>query len=69
MSAANRIACKYGPAKAGLYVSRLGGHEQLAAAWIDHRQDVPGTLEEATREAARLLQAHPGLVVGISVNG
>jgi hypothetical protein len=41
----------------------LGRHQQLAAAWIDHRQEVPGTLQEATREAARLLRAHPELVV------
>jgi WD40-like Beta Propeller Repeat len=44
---------------------RLGGSRQrraraqLAAAWSDHRQDVAGSIEEATREAARLLRAHP----------
>jgi hypothetical protein len=41
----------------------LGRPQQLAAAWSDHRQQVPGTLEEASREAARLLDGHPELVV------
>jgi hypothetical protein len=41
----------------------LGRPEQLAMAWSDHRRTVPGTLDEATREAIRLLDAHPELVV------
>ena len=41
----------------------LGRPEQLAAAWHDHRQQVPGTIDEASREAARLLEVHPELVV------
>jgi hypothetical protein len=41
----------------------LGAAAALAAAWADHRQQVPGTLDEASCEAARLLEAHPGLVV------
>jgi hypothetical protein len=41
----------------------VGRPEQLAVAWSDHRQAVPGTLDEATREAIRLLAAHPELVV------
>jgi hypothetical protein len=41
----------------------LGRQEQLATAWSDHRQAVPGTLEDATHEAIRLLEAHPELVV------
>ena len=41
----------------------LGRQEQLAAAWSDHRQAIPGTLDDATREAIRLLEAHPELVV------
>jgi hypothetical protein len=41
----------------------LGQREQLAAAWNDHRQQVPGTLETASRETARLLDAHPELLV------
>lgn len=41
----------------------LGRRQQLAEAWQDHRQDVPGTLEEATVEAHRLLRRHPELVV------
>jgi hypothetical protein len=41
----------------------MGQIERLAVAWSDHRQAVPGTLEEATREAIRLLEAHPELVV------
>jgi len=44
-------------------LSGLGRPEQLAAAWNDHRQQVPGTLDAASREAARLLEAHPELVV------
>jgi hypothetical protein len=41
----------------------LGRPKQLAEAWQDHRQDVPGTLEEATQEAHQLLGRHPELVV------
>ena len=41
----------------------LGAPATLAAAWQDHRQQVPGTLDEASREAARLLETHPELVV------
>jgi hypothetical protein len=41
----------------------LGNPATLEAAWNDHRQQVPGTLDEASREAARLLKAHPELVV------
>jgi hypothetical protein len=41
----------------------LGRPEQLAAAWNDHRQQVLGSLDDASREAVRLLEAHPELVV------
>jgi hypothetical protein len=41
----------------------LGRPAQLAAAWNDHRQQVPGTVDEALREGARLLELHPELVV------
>jgi hypothetical protein len=41
----------------------LGEPQVLAAAWNDHRQQVPGTLEEASREAVRLLEARPALIV------
>ena len=41
----------------------LGRPEQLAEAWSDHRQQVPGTLDAASREAAVLLESHPELVV------
>jgi hypothetical protein len=41
----------------------LGRQDQLAAAWSDHRQAIPGALEDATREAIRLLDARPELVV------
>ena len=44
-------------------LSGLGRQEQLAAAWNDHRQQMPGTLEEASDEALRLLHAHPELAV------
>jgi hypothetical protein len=41
----------------------LGEPAKLAAAWADHRQQVPGTLDEASQEAARLLESRPELVV------
>jgi hypothetical protein len=41
----------------------LGRPELLAAVWNEHRQQVPGTLDAASREAIRLLDAHPELVV------
>ncbi len=41
----------------------LGQPEQLAVAWNDYRQQIPGTLDAASREAARLLDAHPELIV------
>lgn len=41
----------------------LGRPAQLATAWNDHRQQVPGTVDEASREAARLLELHPELVI------
>jgi hypothetical protein len=41
----------------------LGRPEQLVVAWHEHRQDVPGTLDEATRQAHQLLGQHPELVV------
>ena len=46
--------------------SRLRGFGEpqvLSAAWNDHRQQLPGTLEDAAREARRLLEAHPALIV------
>ena len=44
-------------------LSGLGEPAKLAAAWVDHRQQVPGTLDEASLESARLLASHPELVV------
>jgi hypothetical protein len=41
----------------------LGRPAELAAAWDDHRQDVPGTLEDAIRETHQLLGRHAELVV------
>jgi hypothetical protein len=41
----------------------LGEPAKLAAAWADHRQQVPGVLEEASWQAARLLESHPELVI------
>lgn len=41
----------------------LGRPMQPTEAWEDHRQDVPGTLAAATREAHQLLGRHPELVV------
>jgi hypothetical protein len=41
----------------------LGRPAKLAAAWNDHRQQVPGTLDDASRKAAQLIEAHPELVV------
>jgi hypothetical protein len=41
----------------------LGEPATLAAAWNDHRQQVTGTIDAATRETAGLLEHHPELVV------
>jgi hypothetical protein len=41
----------------------LGDPAARAAAWVDHHQGVPGTLDEASCEAARLVEIHPELVV------
>jgi hypothetical protein len=41
----------------------LGRPEQLVVAWHEHREDLPGTLEEATHQAEQLLGQHPELVV------
>ena len=41
----------------------LGHAEMLAAAWVDHRQQVPGTFADAAREADALLSARPELVI------
>ncbi len=41
----------------------FGDAAKLAAAWADHRPQVPGPLDEASQEAARLLESHPELVV------
>jgi hypothetical protein len=41
----------------------LGRPTQLEEAWQSHREDVPGTLHQATREAYHLLARHPELVV------
>jgi hypothetical protein len=47
----------------------LGRPERLAAAWNDHRQRLTGTLDDASRDAARLLAARPDLVVVESYSG
>ena len=41
----------------------LGEPRRLAVAWLDHRQDVQGTIEEAAAEATRLLSVRPELIV------
>lgn len=41
----------------------LGQRQELAAAWNDHRQRLPGTIDDATRESIRLLKARPELIV------
>jgi hypothetical protein len=41
----------------------LGRHEFLTAAWSDHRQALPETLDEAIGEALRLLVTHRELVI------
>jgi hypothetical protein len=41
----------------------LGKPPRLADAWQDHRQELPGTLEEATQQANELLERSPDLVV------
>lgn len=49
--------------RAFMRLADLGRPKQRAEAWQDHRQDVPGTLEEATQEAHQRLARHPELVV------
>ena len=46
-----------------LRLTNCGRPTQLIEAWEDHREDVSGTLEAATREAHQLLGRHPELVV------
>jgi len=41
----------------------IGQYEKLAEAWSDHHQDVPGTIDEASQEAVRLLIKRPDLVI------
>jgi hypothetical protein len=41
----------------------LGAAATLSHAWSDHRQQVTGTLAEASDEAVRLLEARPELIV------
>jgi outer membrane protein TolC len=41
----------------------LGEPAQLADAWRDHRQEVPGTLEEAGQQVNELLGRRPDLLV------
>jgi hypothetical protein len=41
----------------------LGSREQLVVAWHEHREDLPGTLEDATQQAQQLLGQHPELVL------
>jgi len=41
----------------------LGRPVELASAWNDHRQQVAGTLDDAVREAARLIETHRELLV------
>ena len=55
------IEAKY--VRSFMRLTDLGRRTQLTEAWEDHRQDVPGTLEAATREAHQLLGRHPELVV------
>jgi hypothetical protein len=41
----------------------LGKPPQLADAWRDHHQEVPGTLEEATQQANELVALSPELLI------
>ena len=41
----------------------LGRPDQLAMAWADHRQEVPGSLDDAAGEATRLLSRRPDLII------
>jgi hypothetical protein len=41
----------------------LGRSKQLAEAWRDHHQDVPGTLEEAAQQVHQLLARRPDVLV------
>ena len=44
-------------------IEGIGEPRRLAVAWLDHRQDVQGTIEEAAEKAARLLSVRPELIV------
>jgi hypothetical protein len=50
-------------ARAFARLQGLGDPQRLEDAWRDHRQDVPGCFADAARECARMLAAHPDLVV------
>lgn len=41
----------------------VGKREQLVLAWHEHREDLTGTLEDATQQAQQLLDQHPELVL------
>lgn len=41
----------------------LGEAAKLSAAWSDHRQQVRGTLDDASHEAARLVETRPDLLI------
>lgn len=41
----------------------FGDPPTLAKAWSDHRQQVSGSLEEASQEAVHMLNSHPELVI------
>jgi hypothetical protein len=56
------IASKY--VRAFTRLAGLGKPPHLADAWRDHHQEVPGTLDEATEEAKKLLVLCPELLIG-----
>jgi hypothetical protein len=50
-------------ARAFTRLAGLGRPHQLVEAWHDHREDVPGTLEDVTQEANQLIVRRPELLV------
>jgi hypothetical protein len=55
------IDVKY--ARAFTRLAGLGRPHELVEAWHDHREDVPGTLEDLTQEANHLIARCPDLLV------
>ena len=44
-------------------LSTVGGPQQLIEAWMDHRETVDGTIQEATVTAQKLIRSNPHLII------